>query len=185
MQLLRLAACPRVPSSKRASSASRAAQAPKAWNVPSGRRFHVWAVPIDWETGLITLSRPESIDRASVPPTETRPSEAPASGASANEPAGPCHTGDLGVTLDGLHGMHPVGSSRFVNGGHEDLAEHNRDACRACHGRTGEGTVLSIAKATRTRLEDAPDGTVIRGSGLRHLPRKPAALSIERKARRR
>lgn len=61
-----------------------------------------------------------------------------------------CHEGDLGVTLGGPHGMHPVGNTRFSNGGHEDLAERNRDACRACHGRNGEGTVLSRAAVDRT-----------------------------------
>lgn len=63
---------------------------------------------------------------------------------------GTCHEGDLGATLDGPHGMHPVGDTRFSNGGHENLAENNRDACRACHGRNGEGTVLSRAAADRT-----------------------------------
>ena len=55
-----------------------------------------------------------------------------------------CHTGELGNTLEGPHGLHPVGSStRFARGGHEDLAEDDPNACRACHGRNGEGTVLS------------------------------------------
>jgi len=61
-----------------------------------------------------------------------------------------CHEGDLGNTLGGPHGMHPVGNTRFSNGGHESLAESNRNACRACHGRNGEGTVLSRAAADRT-----------------------------------
>ncbi len=61
-----------------------------------------------------------------------------------------CHEGDLGVTLGGPHGMHPVGNTRFSNGGHEDLAERDRNACRACHGRNGEGTVLSRAAVDRT-----------------------------------
>lgn len=56
-----------------------------------------------------------------------------------------CHTGDLGITLDGPHGMHPVGSAgdKFADGGHEDIAKNDPDACRACHGQNGEGTVLS------------------------------------------
>jgi hypothetical protein len=61
-----------------------------------------------------------------------------------------CHEGDLGNTLDGPHGMHPVGSGRFANGGHEDMAERNPNACRACHGMNGEGTVLSRMSTTRT-----------------------------------
>ncbi|HEB83278.1 MAG TPA: hypothetical protein ENJ11_10490, partial [Gammaproteobacteria bacterium] len=35
-----------------------------------------------------------------------------------------CHTGDMGITLDGPHGMHPVGDAGndFADGGHEDIA---------------------------------------------------------------
>ena len=63
-----------------------------------------------------------------------------------------CHTGDMGINLDGPHGMHPIGDAgtRFADGGHGDLAENNRNACRACHGRNGEGTVLSAMKQDRT-----------------------------------
>nr|WP_294059120.1 cytochrome c3 family protein [Thiolapillus sp.] len=65
-----------------------------------------------------------------------------------------CHTGDLGVTLDGPHGMHPVGDTRFSAGGHEKLAEKNKDACRACHGKNGEGSVLSRVATDRTLTKD-------------------------------
>ncbi len=65
-----------------------------------------------------------------------------------------CHTGDLGITLEGPHGMHPVGNTRFSMGGHEDLAEKNPDACRACHGLAGEGTVLSRVATDRTLFKD-------------------------------
>lgn len=67
-----------------------------------------------------------------------------------------CHTVDLGVTLQGPHGMHPVGSAgrRFANGGHEDLAEHNPNACRACHGQRGGGTVLSTMHVDRVLNTD-------------------------------
>lgn len=63
-----------------------------------------------------------------------------------------CHTaGSIGNnSLGGPHGMHVVNDSRFANGGHEDLAERNPNACRACHGQRGEGTVLSRVAATRT-----------------------------------
>lgn len=62
-----------------------------------------------------------------------------------------CHTGDLGNTLEGPHGMHPIGEAgvRFANGGHGSVAERNPNACRACHGRNGEGTALSKMKADR------------------------------------
>ncbi|MBT8126751.1 MAG: cytochrome C [Gammaproteobacteria bacterium] len=76
-----------------------------------------------------------------------------------------CHTGDLGNTLDGPHGMHPVGSAgaAFVDGGHEALAKDNPDACRACHGQNGEGTVLSAMHTDRVLPCDkntafCPDG---------------------------
>jgi len=58
-------------------------------------------------------------------------------------------------TLDGPHGMHPVGANTsFARGGHENLAESNSAACSVCHGPGGRssnvGTVLSAAKADRT-----------------------------------
>ena len=65
-----------------------------------------------------------------------------------------CHTGDLGNTLEGPHGMHPVGNTTFSMGGHEKLAEKNKDACRACHGQNGEGSVLSRVAADRTLFKD-------------------------------
>jgi len=77
---------------------------------------------------------------------------------------GTCHTGDLGNTLDGPHGMHPVGAgTRFADGGHEELAEDDPDACRACHGNDGEGSVLSRTAAARdfSGLEDG--GPVAQG----------------------
>jgi hypothetical protein len=57
-------------------------------------------------------------------------------------------------TLDGPHGMHPVGgSTSFARGGHENLAENNPAACVVCHGSgqrsSNVGTVLSLAKADR------------------------------------
>ena len=68
-----------------------------------------------------------------------------------------CHTGDLGVNLDGPHGLHPVGDTgvKFAEGGHEDFAEKNLQACAACHGSQGQGTVLAKMAATRTfNVED-------------------------------
>lgn len=61
-----------------------------------------------------------------------------------------CHSGSLGNTLNGPHGLHPVGDSSFARGGHENLAESNRNACRACHGKNGEGTVLSRMATDRS-----------------------------------
>ena len=61
-----------------------------------------------------------------------------------------CHTGSLGNTLNGPHGMHAVGDTSFARGGHGSLAESNRNACRACHGNNGEGTVLSRMATDRS-----------------------------------
>lgn len=78
--------------------------------------------------------------------------------------------GALAETLDGPHGMHPVGGTRFANGGHEDVAEDNPDACRACHGRNGEGTVLSVVAAPRQFvIEECDDGTLCPGREIENF----------------
>ena len=54
-----------------------------------------------------------------------------------------CHgNASLGLTLKGPHGMHPVGS-KYWNEKHEEVSERNADQCKTCHGKNGEGTVLS------------------------------------------
>ena len=69
-----------------------------------------------------------------------------------------CHEpNDASLPLgnNGPHGMHPIGEAgqRFVDGGHENLAEGDIAACRACHGagnrNSMQGTVLSVAKKDR------------------------------------
>lgn len=61
-----------------------------------------------------------------------------------------CHASDsLGLTLDGPHGMHPVGDKRW-NEEHANMVELNIGQCRACHGEQLQGTVLSRMAATRT-----------------------------------
>ncbi|MGD2119157.1 MAG: hypothetical protein PVG66_12410 [Chromatiales bacterium] len=60
-----------------------------------------------------------------------------------------CHgNNDLGLTLDGPHGMHPVASQEW-NKEHEEIAERNSQQCKTCHGSSGEGTVLSRTAAER------------------------------------
>jgi hypothetical protein len=54
-------------------------------------------------------------------------------------------------TIDGPHGMHPVGeNTSFARGGHENV---NRSGCSDCHGPGSRsqnvGTALSVAKADR------------------------------------
>ena len=61
-----------------------------------------------------------------------------------------CHKNDSGITLAGPHGMHPVGNSSFVNGGHHDYAESHLTECKACHGGNLLGTALSKAQKARS-----------------------------------
>ncbi len=72
-----------------------------------------------------------------------------------------------GDALDGPHGMHVVGDTRFSDGGHEDVAENNRRACFACHGGTSRensrGTVLSRAATDRTLRNEGRTVTVAQG----------------------
>ncbi len=76
-----------------------------------------------------------------------------------------CHAkGTLGNTLGGPHGMHPVGGTKFADGGHEKLAEKDKDSCRSCHGKNGEGTVLSKVAVDRTFvIEECENGTLCPG----------------------
>ncbi len=75
-----------------------------------------------------------------------------------------CHTGNLGNTLNGPHGMHVVGDdTSFSDGGHKKLGEDNPNACRACHGNNGEGSVLSRAAADRDFRGQKNGGIVLKG----------------------
>ena len=72
-----------------------------------------------------------------------------------------CHAaGSLGLTLDGPHGMHPVGDARW-NEEHEKLAENNLDQCKSCHGSQLQGTVLSRMAVTRTLKCDSDSNRCI------------------------
>jgi len=59
-----------------------------------------------------------------------------------------CHTGTMSNNLRGPHGLHPVNSQNWIEG-HGDLAEGRLSSCRACHGASGQGTVLSKVRARR------------------------------------
>lgn len=81
-----------------------------------------------------------------------------------------CHTGDLGNTLEGPHGLHPVGGGRFANGGHEDIADEQPNLCRACHGNNGEGTVLSRAATNRSFvIEECENGSLCAGGEVENF----------------
>lgn len=60
-----------------------------------------------------------------------------------------CHKNELPMNLDGPHGMHPVNDRRWFDGGHGDLAEHNRASCQACHGTDFRGSPLGRVAAYR------------------------------------
>ena len=66
-----------------------------------------------------------------------------------------CHTAKPAHSLGGPHGMHPVGDSRFISG-HDNLVGSNSAQCQACHGQTGQGTVLSKVSVNRTVAAAAP-----------------------------
>jgi len=76
-----------------------------------------------------------------------------------------CHAiGTLGNTLDGPHGMHPVGGTGFAAGGHEKLAEKQASTCRSCHGNNGQGTVLSKVSTDRSfTIKECKSGTLCPG----------------------
>ncbi len=82
-----------------------------------------------------------------------------------------CHAkGTLGNTLEGPHGMHPVGGTSFADGGHEKLAKKQPDACRACHGTNGEGTVLSKVAVDRSFvIEECEKGTLCSGGKAKNF----------------
>ncbi len=78
-----------------------------------------------------------------------------------------CHTGTMGATLSGPHGMHPVGnggnSASWVSR-HGDYAEtHGLADCAACHGGKGEGTALAQTATARTSLKCDGGGTLCPG----------------------
>jgi hypothetical protein len=80
-----------------------------------------------------------------------------------------CHTGDLGVNLNGPQGMHPVGEAgvRFAQGGHDGFAERNLSACAVCHGSQGQGSLLAKMAVTRSfRVEDRGTVTLQKGTAV-------------------
>lgn len=82
-----------------------------------------------------------------------------------------CHApGTLGNTLDGPHGMHPVGGGTFADGGHEDLAEDQANACRSCHGKNGQGSVLSKVATDRSFvIDECKNGTLCPGGETKNF----------------
>ena len=58
-----------------------------------------------------------------------------------------CHSTVPNTVTGGPHGMHPVGASWVSN--HKHVAESNPTQCKACHGQTYRGSVLSKMFTTR------------------------------------
>ncbi len=77
-----------------------------------------------------------------------------------------CHTSAPANNLNGPHGLHPVNSTSFVSG-HENLAKSNANACRSCHGTTGQGSVLSRTFANRTFSVEGRTVTLAKGTQVR------------------
>jgi hypothetical protein len=82
-----------------------------------------------------------------------------------------CHTNIDALSPDGSldsmrgpHGMHVVGETNFADGDHKRNWDDNGDACRACHGQNGEGTVLSRTAADRDFRGMKDGGLVPKGT---------------------
>ncbi len=76
-----------------------------------------------------------------------------------------CHTASsLALTVSGPHGMHNVNDARWIDGGHARFYKQSPALCKACHGLTLHGSVLSRAFSNRTfRAEDIGTVTVLQG----------------------
>jgi hypothetical protein len=72
-----------------------------------------------------------------------------------------CHPSMPSTTSGGPHGLHSVGAAWVDR--HGDIAEHNTQACTACHGSDYRGTVLSRALAARQISTEFGSKTFWRG----------------------
>ncbi|MEN8176222.1 MAG: cytochrome C, partial [Pseudomonadota bacterium] len=87
-----------------------------------------------------------------------------------HDPAAFEDSGAHELTMEGPHGMHPVGSVHW-NTHHKEARVQGGDNCRTCHGPNGEGTVLSRMSADRM-LECKDDkGDFCPGEGQTLFPR--------------
>ena len=93
-----------------------------------------------------------------------------------------CHSGSLGTTLAGPHGLHPVGktySPSWVSA-HGDYTEgHGTSTCQACHGTHGQGTVLAIAAIDRPNLHCDGGGKLCPGGEKTITLPKDTAVSCD------
>lgn len=84
-----------------------------------------------------------------------------------------CHTGTLAATLDGPHGMHPVGndgnSAAWVSRHGDFVERRGLTECAACHGTRGQGTLLGRTATARGGLR-CDGGLLCNGEGKVTLP---------------
>jgi len=64
-----------------------------------------------------------------------------------------CHADGPPLSLNGPHGLHNINDANW-NRNHEEFFERNSLSCKACHGLSLEGTVLSRAAADRLLATD-------------------------------
>ncbi len=78
-----------------------------------------------------------------------------------------CHVmNNIPLSLNGPHGLHPVGHQPWVNR-HEDLVGAlTLNSCRACHGVNGEGTVLSKTPIDRTLTAEGANKSFTAGAQI-------------------
>ena len=77
-----------------------------------------------------------------------------------------CHGSGLSLTLEGPHGIHNVNSQDWVDE-HKEFFERSREECQACHGITGDGTMISKAAADRTfSVEDVGIVNIAKGTEI-------------------
>lgn len=84
-----------------------------------------------------------------------------------------CHTGGLGNTLAGPHGMHPVGKTytpAWVSSHGDYVDGRGTSECKACHGLRGEGTFLARTAIARANLQCGEGGGTLCKGGRVTLP---------------
>jgi hypothetical protein len=74
------------------------------------------------------------------------------------------------LTMNGPHGMHPVGSVHW-NTHHKEARVGGGANCRGCHGQNGEGTVLSRMTAERVLQCKDNSGDFCSGEGPKRFPK--------------
>lgn len=76
-----------------------------------------------------------------------------------------CHNASLASTVNGPHGMHPVGNTKWASN-HEKFAGKNGANCTTCHGADLRGSVLSKAFADRTFKVEGRTKSVKKGQPI-------------------